>query len=303
MSYLGSFQDYLSVEKHYSPLTVQAYGSDLQEFCGFLHIECERFGPDTASEADLKAWMITQLDAGIKPRSVRRKLSAVRSFWKFLIRIGATDKDITQRIILPKIVQPLPVFYKESEMQQEQALERYDDDFRSVRDSLIIEFLYETGVRQAELLSIADEDIDFEQKQVRVMGKRRKERIIPLGDGLLVQILQYMQYREQAVGDKRTGNACFVMNSGKPISKSSLYNIVRRRMSEVSSLKKQSPHVLRHTFATVMLNNGTDINTIKKLLGHAGLAATQIYAHTSFEQVRKVYKQAHPRSRKDTQSE
>ncbi len=294
---LTKFLTYLEVERHYSALTVEAYRKDLQHFCDFTNHEIEELDPRTITEGDIKEWMIAQLDEGLNPRTVRRRLSALRSLYKYLLRIGYTEKDPTARIISPKIDKPLPVFYKESEMKRAQLVEQWADDFVSVRDNLIIEMLYETGMRRAELLALDDKDLSFAEKQVRVFGKRRKERIIPLGEHLLEQILQYKNYREENVAERVDG-AFFVSEKGKRLSANALYKIVHDRMSEVSTLHKQSPHVLRHTFATTMLNNGADINTIKTLMGHSSLAATQVYTHTTFEQVKKVYKEAHPRSKK-----
>ncbi len=296
---IHKFLTYLEVERHYSALTVEAYRKDLQHFCDFTNHEIEELDPHTITEGDIKEWMIAQLDEGLNPRTVRRRLSALRSLYKYLLRIGYTEKDSTARIISPKIDKPLPVFYKESEMKRAQLAERWADDFVSVRDNLIIEMLYETGMRRAELLALDDKDLSFAEKQVRVFGKRRKERIIPLGEKLLEQILQYKNYREENVAE-RIDEAFFVSEKGKRLSANALYKIVHDRMSEVSTLHKQSPHVLRHTFATTMLNNGADINTIKTLMGHSSLAATQVYTHTTFEQVKKAYKAAHPRSKKES---
>lgn len=291
------FLEYLAVERRCSPLTVEAYGHDLEMFCAFLKVEPAQLDPDKVTEDDVKAWLTELMDGGMTPRSVRRKLSSLRSFWRYCRRIGCTDKNVTQRVIAPKADKPLPAFYKESEMRKAQEAEAYADDFLSVRDSLLIEMLYETGMRCAELRALDDRDVDMTAKQVRVFGKRRKERIIPVGERLLEQILQYWNWRTQEVGDRHGEDALFVSPSGKRMSASAVYKVVHDRMSEFSTLKKQSPHVLRHTFATVMLNNGADIYAIKTLMGHASLAATQIYTHTTFEQVKKAYRNAHPRSR------
>ncbi len=293
---LNHFLTYLEVERHYSALTVEAYRKDLLHFCEHLHQSSEDFHPRTVTEGDVKEWMILQLDAGKNPRTVRRRLSALRSLYKYLLRIGYMDIDPTARIISPKTHKPLPVFFKESEMQRAQLGEEMADDFISVRDSLIIELLYETGMRRAELVSLDDTSISFAEKQVRVLGKRRKERIIPLGERVLEQILLYTKYRDETFGDTRDNKALLVSHKGDRITGNAIYHIVHARMGEVSTLHKQSPHVLRHTFATTMLNNGADINTIKTLMGHASLAATQVYTHTTFEQIKKEYKKAHPRS-------
>ncbi len=293
---ITKFLTYLTVERHYSALTVEAYRKDLLHFCDHMQQTMEEFDPRTITEGDIKEWMITQLDDGLNTRTVRRRLSAIRSLYKYLLRVGYTTFDPTTRIISPKTNKPLPVFYKESEMERAQLAEEFADDFVSVRDNLIIEILYETGMRRAELLALDDKDISFAEKQVRVFGKRRKQRIIPLGEHLLELIATYQNYREEAT--ERSDDAFLVSEKGKRLSANALYNIVHERMSEVSTLHKQSPHVLRHTFATTMLNNGADINTIKTLMGHASLAATQVYTHTTFEQVKKEYAKAHPRMKK-----
>ena len=294
---IGKFIEYITIERRYSQLTAAAYERDLRELCSFLKVVPEDFEPRDTTEEDIKAFLIEQLDEGKSARSVRRKLSSFRSFWKYLLRIGYTDMDITARIIPPKTDKPLPVFYKEDEMRRATAHEDTDDDFESVRDSLIIEMLYQTGMRRAELLALKTSDVDYSLKQLKVLGKRNKQRIVPIADGLMSQIERYMGYRDMLPKQDNNGEL-LLSDKGRPLSKTMLYNIVHGRMSEVSTLKKQSPHVLRHTFATTMLDNGADINTIKTLMGHANLAATQIYTHTTFEQIRKEYKKAHPRARK-----
>ena len=292
------FLEYIAIERKYSNRTVEAYRDDLRDFCAFLGWEIADFDPSRVDEGDIKTWMIDLLDHGKSPRSIKRYLSSLRSFYKFMLRTGVVTKDVTRKVIAPKVDKPLPVFFKESEMQRAIAYEAQADDFESIRDCLIIEMLYQTGMRQAEMLGLTDSDIDLVQGQVRIFGKRKKERIVPIGESLVNQIKDYLASRKSLgsvskffVRIKRGGEV-------EPMNKSTLYNIVRARMGEVSTLKKHSPHVLRHTFATTMLNNGADIRTIQSLMGHASLAATQVYTHTTFEQVRKAYNQAHPRAKK-----
>ena len=314
---ITKFLDYIAIERKYSPHTVDAYRKDLQEFCTFLGLDdLSDFDPKAVDETDVKTWLLDLIDKQhLRPRSVRRHLSSLHSLYRFLLSQQIVQRDITQRVKAPKADKPLPVFFKPEEMERATAEEHAADDFESIRDCLIIELFYQTGMREAEMVGLHDHDIDLATRQIRVFGKRRKERIIPIGDTLVQQIRTYMQARTNYIEDLRTQqdedtpilslpNSFLVRYNTRskqiePITAAVLYQVVRKRMGEVSTLRKHSPHVLRHTFATTMLDNGADIRTIQTLLGHTSLSTTQIYTHTTFEQVKKVYDHTHPRAKRD----
>jgi integrase/recombinase XerC len=304
------FLDYIAIEKRYSERTVKEYGDDLKAWCAFLGWEQEEFDPNQLDENDVKGWMIHMMDNGVSARSVKRRLSAVKSLYRFLLATGVVKVNITSKVIMPKTDKPLPVFFKESEMaafKSRNVMPAYDEGMDKeewlelMRDYLVVELLYQTGMRRAELAGLKDSDVDLGARQVRVFGKRKKERIVPIGDGLVKEIEEYLAVKREFLGEQE-GFGIFLVRKKKngtwvPLRAEGIYNIVRARMGDVSTLKKHSPHVLRHTFATTMLNNGADIRSIQALLGHSSLAATQVYTHASFEQMKKAYEQAHPRGR------
>jgi integrase/recombinase XerC len=289
---------------------VKEYGDDLKAWCAFLGWEQEEFDPTKLDENDVKGWMVHMLDEGVSARSVKRRLSAVKSLYRFLLATGVVKVNITSKVMMPKTDKPLPVFFKESEMaafKSRNVMPAYDEGMDKeewlelMRDYLVVEMLYQTGMRRAELAGLKDSDVDLRARQVKVFGKRKKERIVPIGDGLVKEIEGYLAVKREILSEQK-GFGTFLVRKKKKgtwvsLGAEGIYNIVRARMGDVSTLKKHSPHVLRHTFATTMLNNGADIRSIQALLGHSSLAATQVYTHASFEQMKKAYDEAHPRSR------
>ena len=290
-----SFLEYLGAERNYSPATLESYAKDLNEFQEFL----EGLNPNaswTAVEAgDVREWVIYLLDEQkMTAASVNRKLSALRTFYKYLRRVGRVNINPMEKVVAPKKKRPLPYFVRESEMDRLLELTAEDRSFKGVRDRLILMMFYETGVRRAELLGMTDASVDLSTKQIKVTGKRNKQRIIPFGEELESEIRAYQAAREEALGLK-SFSALFVTEEGTAMNEARIAKIVKENLSKVTTIKKRSPHVLRHSFATAMLNNHSDLTSIQKLLGHESVATTEIYTHVSFEELKSEYKNAHPR--------
>ena len=291
---IKSFLDYLRYERNYSEKTVLAYSEDIKQLQEFAQEEYGRFNPLEVEAELIREWIVSLMDRGYTSTSVNRKLSSLRSFYKYLLRQGEVTKDPLCKITGPKNKKPLPVFLKESEMNKLLDETDFGEGFEGCRDHLIIEMFYATGIRLSELIGLDDKDVDFSASLLKVTGKRNKQRLIPFGDELKEGMLEYVNVRNEQVLE--SGGAFFVRKNGERLYKNLVYNLVKRNLSKVVTLKKRSPHVLRHTFATTMLNNEAELGAVKELLGHSSLATTEIYTHTTFEELKKVYKQAHPRA-------
>ena len=290
-----SFLEYLAAERNYSSATIESYAKDLSMFQEFL----EGLNPDaswTAVEAgDVREWVIYLLDEQhMSASSVNRKLSALRSFYKYLRRVGRVSINPMEKVVAPKKKRPLPYFVRESEMDKLLELTAEDRSFKGIRDRLILMMFYETGIRRAELLGMTDASVDLKAKQIKVTGKRNKQRIVPFGKELESEINAYRTAREETLG-QQTFPALFVTEERTAMKEAQISKIVKDNLSKVTTIKKRSPHVLRHSFATAMLNNHADLTSIQKLLGHESVATTEIYTHVSFEELKSEYKNAHPR--------
>jgi len=289
------FLEYFRTERNKSELTVLSYRKDLEEFETFFESLKENITWTNVDESIVREWVIYLMDdQHMTASSVNRKLSALRSFFHYLLRMPVITSNPMTRITGPKKQKYLPVFVRENEMNiMLEELSR-DDTYEGILSLTVILMLYLTGMRRAEILSLSDRDIDFSSKQIKVTGKRNKQRVIPFGNELESQIKRYLYAREQQFGVGFEN--LFINKKGTPLSKAQISEIVKRELSTVTTQQKKSPHVLRHTFATAMLNSGADLTSIQKLLGHASLATTQVYTHVSFEELKNAYQNAHPRS-------
>ena len=294
---IDSFLDYLRYERNYSNYTIGAYSKDLRQFEGYVKRYKEGIFDPVDVDADLvRGWVVSLMDEMLSPVSVNRKLSSLKSFFKFLMKQGSISVNPLRLITGPKTKKPLPYFVRDKEMELLLDGDGFDEDFEGVRDRLILEMLYDTGIRRSELIGIQDSDVDFGAMQIRVTGKRNKQRLIPFAEGLKNLIQAYTEVRNREVGSE--SGWFFVRKNGEQLSVSIVYTIVKDKLSEIPTLAKRSPHVLRHSFATSMLNNGAELNAVKEILGHSSLASTSVYTHTTFEELKKVY-HAHPRAKKE----
>lgn len=289
-----SFLDYLRYERNYSDDTLKAYGEDIRQFQEFGGEDVGLQSPSEVVVDVVREWMIHLMNLGYATTSVNRKLSSLRSYYKYLLRKGEVKVDPLRKITGPKNKKNLPVFVKESEMNRLLDDEDFGEGFEGCRDHLVIAMFYATGMRLSELIGLDDGDVDFAASVIKVTGKRNKQRLIPFGEELRAEMEAYVKQRDESV-PVRSG-AFFVRKTGERLYPNIVRKIVTRNLSKVVTVKKRSPHVLRHTFATSMLNHEAELGAIKELLGHESLATTEIYTHTTFEELKKVYNQAHPRA-------
>ena len=291
---INEFLNYLKFERNRSDLTIKNYGEDLRAFKEFYG-DLEGCHSWKSVDSDIiRDWMESMMDKGNNATSINRRLSALRSFYRFALARKLVDKDPVHGVTGPKKGRPLPQFLKENEMDRLLDAGSWTEGFEDVRDRTIIMTFYETGIRLSELIGLDDCMVDFSNRQLKVTGKRNKQRVIPFGEELLAMLRDYMKCRGKEVNLQ--SDALFVSAKGQRMTSSQVREGVRKNLSKVCTLKKRTPHVLRHTFATAMLNNKAGIESVKKLLGHESLSTTEIYTHTTFEQLKREYYSAHPRA-------
>ena len=286
----NKFITYLSSEKRFSEHTIKSYATDLKQFTSFLSSEFQII--DEINEISfqiIRTWIASLLEKGINPRSVNRKISTLKTYFKFLIREGELIENPMIKVVAPKSKKRLPIFIEEDQIKSLLNEVQFESGFIGQRNKLIIELFYVTGIRLSELINIKISDVDFSNQSIKVLGKRKKERIIPLSSNMINSLDNFIK-------NNHKNHFLFTNLDGVKLYTKLVYRVVNKYIAKISSVNKKSPHILRHTFATHMLNNGADINAIKELLGHANLSATQVYTHNTIEKLKTVYKQAHPRA-------
>ena len=297
-----AFYDFIRCETTRSPHTVLAYRRDLEQFRRFLTAElCHADDdPRKASFADLRLWIASLASQGLANASILRKMSALRAFYRYLSLHHGLEADPTQRLVAPRRPHVLPDFVRQEETERTLAMmDAYSDDFTEARNALMMEILYQTGMRESELIGLKNRSVDTRKGELKVLGKRNKERIIPFGDALSSMIEHYRTLRETTVGTEVPDDAFFVRPGGEPLYRQLVYKVVHGALTDASvNASRRSPHVLRHSFATDMLNNGAELTAVQKLLGHASLETTQIYTHLTYRELQQNYKQAHPRAQR-----
>ena len=293
MEAISGFIDYLKYEKRYSPHSLIAYEGDLRQWAAYLQEQYEVNALNQVTASFIRSWLVSRMEEGLEARSINRKITALKSFYKYAIRSGWVDVNPMGKISSPKVAKRLPVYIEAEKLDLLLDHSTFTDDFDGRRDHLILELFYGTGMRLSELLGLTIAHVDIRNLQLKVTGKRNKQRIIPLFPSLASQISVYLEARN-AISTEHS--LLLITKDGKPLYPVLVYRLVNRYLGVVSSQKKKSPHVLRHSFATEMLNKGADLNAIKEILGHANLSATQVYTHNTIEKLKAAYKLAHPRA-------
>ncbi len=291
------FKDYLLLEKKYSPHTLAAYTKDLERFFDFVTKQYDLDSLLAVNYSMVRSWIVHLVDTGISNSSINRKISSLKTYYKFLLKTGQISETPLAKHRALKVATKVQIPFSQTEV--EDVLELFDhaNDFETLRDKLIVELFYSTGIRRAELIGLRLSDVSEIQKTIKVLGKRNKERIIPLLPSVLGTIAKYKIFRE-ALPDLGASKTLLVTSKGNAIYETLVYRVITRYFSEISLKVKKSPHILRHSFATHLLNQGAELNAVKELLGHASLASTQVYTHNSIDTLKKVYKNTHPRNSK-----
>ena len=290
---LKSFFDYLEIEKKYSSNTIEAYRNDLNVFAGFLIDEFDVNNINNTSYSYIRSWIVDLVNKGISNRSINRKITSLNSYFKFLLKIDLISENPLTNHKALKTQKKIQLPFSENEMVNVLDLDNYEDNFTGVRDRLIIDLFYTTGIRRIELIQLMISDLNINNKHIKVFGKRNKERIIPLIDSTINILNKYLSYRDELKSDE---TFLFITSKGKPVYEKLIYRIINKYFDTISTKVKKSPHIIRHSFATHLLNNGADLNSVKDLLGHSSLAATQVYTNRSIDEIKKVFAKSHPRN-------
>ena len=292
--FIQSFLSYIEYERRYSKHTLESYGNDLEQFYLYLKSEYQKEEIELVSHLEIRSWIVQMMEHKISPRSINRKLSTLKSFFKFLMRKGVVKKSPLSKVLAPKTSKRLPVFVEKAGIEKLLTDIEFPEGFEGARDKMILDLFYNTGMRRSELNNLKETDIDSYNAQIKVLGKGNKERIIPIQPQLRTALQEYIALKNQSIA--QASIYLFVNPAGKLLNPSNIYQIVKKYLNLITTIDKKSPHVLRHTFATHLMNNGADINAVKELLGHASLAATQVYTHNTIDKLKNIYKQAHPKA-------
>jgi len=290
-----AFLEYLQFEKRYSQHTIIAYKTDLEQFFSFLASQYDSPAISEITASYIRSWLAEMRGENITPKSLNRKISSLKSFFKFLLKTGEVKQSPLTTIVAPKVGKRLPSFVAQDDMETLQRHVEFSDDWKGLTDKLLLDLFYATGMRLSELINLKESHVDLSNTQLKVLGKGNKERIIPVSKECIRQIEIYIENKKQLSFSTNNPNL-LISDKGKSLYPKYVYNVVKSNLSQVTTIQKKSPHVLRHTFATHLTNNGADLNAVKELLGHSSLAATQIYTHNTIDKLKDIYKKAHPKA-------